>query len=151
MTGLVVFLKEFIALYCLLHWALYQEILNQTSNQVWFYTRSFYYRGHAWIWLPSQLGLENTLTATKQRGKTPSQRVSWIWHEKSDGEVPVMPELCGMRCTHLLPSLPGPLRPGVVAPDMGPIYDLNRTNGILMLNYIAWLNWIAWNRNVFDN
>ena len=30
----------------------------------------------------------------------------------------------------------------------GPIYGLNRTNGILMLNWIVWLNWIAWNRNV---
>ena len=33
---------------------------------------------------------------------------------------------------------------------------LNRTNGILMQNWIVWirtvcLNWIAWNRNVFDN
>ena len=27
----------------------------------------------------------------------------------------------------LLPSLPGPLWPGVVAPNMGPIYGLNRT------------------------
>ena len=34
-----------------------------------------------------------------------------------DGVVPVMLELCGMRCTPSLPSLPGPLRPGVVAPD----------------------------------
>ena len=31
MTGFVVFLKEFIALYCLLHWALYQENLNNHS------------------------------------------------------------------------------------------------------------------------
>ena len=37
-----------------------------------------------------------------------------------------------------LPSLPGPLCPGVVAPDKGPIYGLNRTNGILMLNWIIW-------------
>ena len=33
----------------------------------------------------------------------------------------------------------------------GPIYGLNRTNSILMLNWILWVNWIAWNRNVFDN
>ena len=38
----------------------------------------------------------------------------------------------GMRRTPSLPSLPGPLWAGVVAPDMGPM--LNRTNGILMLN-----------------
>ena len=33
--------------------------------------------------------------------------------KQSDGEVPVMLELWGMR----IPSLPGPLWPGVVAPD----------------------------------
>ena len=32
-----------------------------------------------------------------------------------------------MQITSLLPSLPGPLGPGVVAPDKGPIYALNRT------------------------
>ena len=53
---------------------------------------------------------------------------------QSNGEVPVILELWGMRSTPLLPSLPGSLWPGVVAPDMGPIYRLNRTNGILMLN-----------------
>ena len=47
--------------------------------------------------------------------------------KKSDGEVPVMLELWGMRSTPLLPSLPGPLWPGVVAPDKVPIYGLNRT------------------------
>ena len=54
-------------------------------------------------------------------------------------------------CTPSLPLLPGLLWPGVVAPDMGPIYGLNRTKGVLMLNWIVWLNWIAWNRNVFHN
>ena len=70
--------------------------------------------------------------------------------KQSDGEVPVMLELWGMQSTPSLPSLPGPHWPRVVAPDKGPIYGLNRTNGILMLNWIVWLNWIAWNRNVFD-
>ena len=37
--------------------------------------------------------------------------------KQSDGEVPVMLELWGMRSTPSLPSLPGPLWPGVVAPD----------------------------------
>ena len=50
------------------------------------------------------------------------------------GEVLVMLGLWGMRSTPSLPSLPGPLWPGVVAPDKGPIYGLNRTNGILILN-----------------
>ena len=37
--------------------------------------------------------------------------------KQSDGEVPAMLELWGMRSTFLLPSLPGPLWLGVVAPD----------------------------------
>ena len=36
--------------------------------------------------------------------------------EQSDGEVPIMLELWGMWSTLWLPSLPGPLWPGVVAP-----------------------------------
>ena len=47
--------------------------------------------------------------------------------KQSDGEVPVRLEFWGMRSTLLLPSLPGPFWPGVVAPDKGPIYELNRT------------------------
>ena len=37
--------------------------------------------------------------------------------KQSDGEVPAMLELWGMRSTPSLPSLPGPLWPGMVAPD----------------------------------
>ena len=37
--------------------------------------------------------------------------------KQSDGEVIAMVELWGMRSTPLLLSLPGPLSPGVVAPD----------------------------------
>ena len=47
--------------------------------------------------------------------------------KQSDGEIPAMLELWGVRSTPSLPSLPGPLWPGVVAPDKGPIYGLNRT------------------------
>ena len=47
--------------------------------------------------------------------------------KQSDGEVRAMLELWGMQSTPSLPSLPGPLWPGVVAPDEGPIYGLNRT------------------------
>ena len=71
--------------------------------------------------------------------------------KQSDGEVPAVLELWGMGSSPSLPSLPGPLWPGVVAPDKGPIYRLNRTNSILMLNRIVWVNGIARNRNGFDN
>ena len=45
-----------------------------------------------------------------------------------------MLELWGIWSTPSLPSLLSLLWPRVVAPDKGPIYGLNRTNGILMLN-----------------
>ena len=60
--------------------------------------------------------------------------------KQSDGEVPAMLELWRMRSTHSMPLLPGPLWPGVVAPDKDPIYGLNRAYGILMLNWIIWRN-----------
>ncbi len=37
--------------------------------------------------------------------------------KQSDGEVPVMLEQWEMQSTPSLPSLPGPLWPGLVAPD----------------------------------
>ena len=55
--------------------------------------------------------------------------------KQPDGEVPVMLELWGMRSVHSLPSFPGPLWPGGVAPDKGHIYGLNRTKPSL-LHYI---------------
>ena len=47
--------------------------------------------------------------------------------KQSDGEVPAMLELWGMRSTPSSPSLTSSLWPGVVAPYKGPIYGLNRT------------------------
>ena len=68
--------------------------------------------------------------------------------KQSDGEVPVMLELWGMWSTPSLPSLPGPLWPGMVASDKGSIYGLNRTKmwfefSFLYLNYVFMLNWIV--------
>ena len=90
------------------------------------------------------------------RGTRHHQRVSWYDTNQSDGEVPLMLGLWGMRNTPSLPSLPGPLWAGVVATDKDLIYGLNRTNCILMLSRIVWIrtvwqNWLAWNRNVFYN
>ena len=66
---------------------------------------------------PSQLGLLNTLTAPLQRGKTPPNECPGYNTKQSDGEVPVMLGLWGVRSTPSLPLLPGPPWPGVVAPD----------------------------------
>ena len=53
--------------------------------------------------------------------------------DTTDGEAPVLLELWGMQNTLLLPSLPGPLCPWVVAPDR-----------VLSMGQIE-LNWIVWN------
>ena len=67
--------------------------------------------------------------------------------KQSDGE--------GMRSTPSLTSLPGPLWPGAVALDKGPIYGLNKTKScffhytdFLNLNCVFMPNWIVWNRTV---
>ena len=60
--------------------------------------------------------------------------------KQSDGEVPVMLELWGMQNTYSLPSLPGPLWPGEVAPDR--VLSM----GQIGLNCVLVQNWIVWNR-----
>ena len=51
-------------------------------------------------------------------GLTPHPNECPGYHTKqSDAEVPVMLELRGMWSTPTLPSLPGPIWPGVVAPN----------------------------------
>ena len=59
--------------------------------------------------------------------RTPPNECPGYDTKQSDGEVPLMLELWGMRSKPSLQSLPGPLWAGVVAPDKGPIYGLNRT------------------------
>ena len=58
---------------------------------------------------PSQLRLQNTSTASLQRGKTPRLSVLDMTLKQSDREVSVILELRGIWSTPLLPSLPGPL------------------------------------------
>ena len=52
-----------------------------------------------------------------QRGKTPTNECTGYETKQSDGEVPAVLELWGMWSTPSLLLLPGPLWPGVVAPD----------------------------------
>ena len=92
--------------------------------------------------VPSRLGLYNTLTAHLQR-RTPPNECLVYDTTQSDGEVPVMLELWGMRSTPLLPSLPGPLWPRVVVPDR--VLSISQ----IELNCVLMLNWIVWNTNVF--
>ena len=87
---------------------------------------------------PSWLGLQNTPTASLQRGyEYPGYDT-----RPSYGEAPIMLEHSGMWSTPLLPLLPGPLWPGVVAPDM--VLSMSQ----IELNSVLMLNWIAWNKTV---
>ena len=70
-------------------------------------------------------------------GKTPTPGYGT---KQSDGEVPLMLGLWGMPSTPSLPLLPGPLWPGMVAPDKGPIYRLNRTKQWLAFTVFMHLN-----------
>ena len=63
--------------------------------------------------------------------------------KQSDGEVPVILELWRMQSTPSLLSLPGPLWPGVIAPDR--VLSM----GQIEVNCVFTLNWIAWNRTVY--
>ena len=110
-------------------------------------------------WLSSPLNslaqsagaVEYTECHLSQRGKTlPLTSVLDYDTKQSDGEVPAVLELWRMRSTPSLPSLPGPLWPGVVAPDKVLSMGLNRTKQHTYAK-MNWVNWIAWNRNVFDN
>ena len=62
---------------------------------------------------------------------------------QSDGEVPLMLEPWGMWSTPSLPSLPDPLRSGVIAPDR--VLSI----GQIELNCALILNWIVWSRTVY--
>ena len=76
-------------------------------------------------------------------GVTPSPNKCPVYNTKqSDGKVPVMLELWGMRSTPSLPSLPGPLWSRMVAPDRA------LSLGQIELNCILMLNWISWNKTV---
>ena len=103
--------------------------------QVDYFVLSNYY--HLIIIIYKQISLEVTIAQSagaveytdcfSAEGLDPPNECPGYDTKQSDGEVPAMLELWGMRSTPSLPSLPGPLGPGVVAPDKGPIYGLNRT------------------------
>ena len=66
----------------------------------------------------SRLRLQNILTASLQRGKTPHPNEYPGYDTKqSDGEASLRLELWGMRSTPLMPALPDPLWPRVVTFD----------------------------------
>ena len=88
---------------------------------------------------PSWLGLYNTPTASRQRGKTPPDYDT----KQFDGEIPVMLEFWEMRRTPSLPSLQGPHWLAVVATDR--VLSMSQ----IELNCELILKWIVWNRTVY--
>ena len=88
--------------------------------------------------------LQNTPTAPVQRSKTPNNECPRYVIKQSDGEIPVMVKLWKMGNTPLLPSLPGPLWPGVRAPDR--VISI----GQIELNCVLMLNWIVWCRTLLE-
>ena len=67
--------------------------------------------------MPIQIVLQNTRNASLQRGKNFPNECPGYDTKQSDGETSVKQELWGMWNTPSFPSLPGPLWPGVAAPD----------------------------------
>ena len=71
------------------------------------------------------------------RGVRLPQWVSWYDTKQSDGKVPVFQELWGMQSTSSFPSLPGPLWPGVIAPERVLSMGQRELNCVLMQNWIV--------------
>ena len=69
-----------------------------------------------------------------QRSKTPPNECPRYDIKQSDGEVPVMLDLWGMRSTPSLPSLPGPLWLEVVAPGRVLSTRQVELNCVIMIN-----------------
>ena len=61
----------------------------------------------------------------------------------TDVEIPLMVKHWEMQSTPSLPLLPGPFRPGVVAPDR--VQSMSQ----IELNCVLTLNWIVFNRSVY--
>ena len=68
---------------------------------------------------------------------------AWYDTRQFDGDGPVMLELWVMLSTPLMLSLPGPLWPGVVAPDQFLSMGQIELNCVLMLNWTVW-NWTTY-------
>ena len=88
-----------------------------------------------------------SLVTLAQRIRPSSKQTSFLIYDTKqfDREAAIMLQIWGMRLTILLPFLPGPLLPSVIAPDR--VLSM----GQIELNCVLMLNWIAWNRTVYMN
>ena len=99
------------------------------------------------ILMPSRLGGGGRIPRLHLfRGVRPLSPMSVLVYDtkQSGGELPVMQELWRMRSLPSFPLLPGPLWPGMVAPDR------ILSEGQIERNLVLMLNWIVWNGTVFD-
>ena len=100
--------------------------------RMYFHLNTWFYNTHCtndwrlFSLVQSAVVVEYTDCFTAERSDPPPIKCPIYDTKQSDGEFPVMLELWGTQSTPLLPSLPGPLWPRVVAPDKIPIYGLNR-------------------------
>ena len=93
------------------------------------------------------LCLHNTPTASLLRCKTPRHDYPQLYDTKqSDCEDTAISALWGMQSTLSLPSFPGSLWPGVVAPDRIISMSQIGLNCVLKLNWIVWY-WTVWSSN----
>ena len=100
--------------------------------------------GNIWLCasnLPCRLGdgLYNTPTASLLKGKTPAMSIVDMTRNNLMLRFQWCCSFGECHCSRI---------------QSGPIYRLDRTNCMLMLNWIVWsrtiwLNWIAWNVNIF--
>ena len=96
--------------------------------------------------MPSRLGAVEYTDCISAEEKDSPNKCPVYNTKQSDSEVRVMMALWNMRSTPLLPWLPGPLRPGVVASDRV-LYI-----GQIELSANKWLilNWIVKKRTVWS-
>ena len=94
------------------------------------------------FYITQSVGAVGYTDSTPEEGWDPTNECLEYEIKQSDGEVPVMLELFGMRNSPSLPSLPGSLWPAVVARDR--VLSM----GQIELNWVLMLNWIVWNRTV---
>ena len=75
-----------------------------------------------------------------QKGNIPPNECPEYYTIQADGETTVMLDLWEMQSTASLPSVLGPLWPGMGSPDRVLSMGLIELKCVLMLNWIVW-NW----------
>ena len=104
--------------------------------------REKYYK--QWITLAQAARAAEYTDWIPAKGRDPHQLVSWYDIKESDGDVPVMQELCAMRRTSSLQLLSGSLKPKVAANDK--VLSMAQ----IVLNCVLMFNWNVLNRTVLD-